>query len=173
MVSLLKALFGDAATADNEFGYPWLPKLDAGKAYSWLDLFDAMYKGSIKGFFAWGMNPACSGANANKTRAGHGEPGLAGERQPLRQRDRLLLEAAPAWTPPRSRPRSSCCRPCVSVEKEGSDQQQRPLDAVALSGAEAPGRKPARTATSSWRWSTSSRSSTRKRAGPSPSPFST
>jgi formate dehydrogenase major subunit len=36
--------------------------------YSWLDLFDAMYDDKIKGFFAWGMNPACSGSNAGKNR---------------------------------------------------------------------------------------------------------
>jgi formate dehydrogenase major subunit len=67
-VSLLKSFFGDEATADNEFGYQWLPKVDDGKAYSWLDLFDEMYKGNFAGFFAWGQNPACSGANANKVR---------------------------------------------------------------------------------------------------------
>ena len=67
-VSLLKSFFGDAATAANQFGYHWLPKVDDGKAYSWLDLFDAMYAGKIKGFFAWGQNPACSGANAGKNR---------------------------------------------------------------------------------------------------------
>ena len=68
MVSFLKSMFGDAATPENEFGYGWLPKLDDGKSYTWLDLFDAMYKKEFKGFFAWGMNPACSGGNANKTR---------------------------------------------------------------------------------------------------------
>ncbi len=67
-VSLLKSFFGEKATADNEFGYNWLPKVDDGKVYSWLDIFDEMYKGTIKGFLAWGQNPACSGANANKTR---------------------------------------------------------------------------------------------------------
>jgi formate dehydrogenase major subunit len=67
-VSLLKAFFGDAATRENQFGYHWLPKVDDGEAYSWFDLFDAMYKGDIKGFFAWGQNPACSGANAAKIR---------------------------------------------------------------------------------------------------------
>ncbi len=66
--SFLKAMFGDAATKENDFGYSWMPKIDDGKAYSWLDLFDEMYKGTIKGFFAWGQNPACSGANANKNR---------------------------------------------------------------------------------------------------------
>ncbi len=67
-VSLLKAFFGDAATKDNQFGYNWLPKVDDGEVYSWFDLFDAMYKGNIKGFFAWGQNPACSGSNASKIR---------------------------------------------------------------------------------------------------------
>jgi len=67
-VSLLKSFFGDKATQRNDFGYDWLPKVDDGKAYSWLDLFDEMYKGTIDGFFAWGQNPACSGANAGKSR---------------------------------------------------------------------------------------------------------
>jgi formate dehydrogenase major subunit len=67
-VSLLKSFFGPSATANNDFGYSWLPKVDDGKAYSWLDIFDEMYNGTIKGFFAWGQNPACSGANSNKTR---------------------------------------------------------------------------------------------------------
>jgi formate dehydrogenase major subunit len=67
-VSFLKSMFGEAASADNDFGYPWMPKVDDGTAYSWLDIFDAMYDGKIKGFFAWGQNPACSGANSAKTR---------------------------------------------------------------------------------------------------------
>jgi len=68
MVSLLKSFFGEKATKKNDFGYNWVPKIDAGKTYSWLDLFDKMYRGSVKGLFAWGMNPACSGANAGKNR---------------------------------------------------------------------------------------------------------
>ncbi len=67
-VSLLKSFFGKNATRENDFGYAWLPKLDDGKAYSWLDLFDAMYRDEFTGFFAWGQNPAGSGANANKNR---------------------------------------------------------------------------------------------------------
>jgi len=70
MVSLLKSYFGDKATKANDFGYNWMPKLDAGVSYSWLDLFDAVYRGEIKGLFAWGQNPAGSGANANKNREG-------------------------------------------------------------------------------------------------------
>jgi formate dehydrogenase major subunit len=66
--SFLTSMFGDKATKANDFGYSWMPKLDDGVNYSWLTLFDAMYNETIKGFFAWGMNPACSGANANKNR---------------------------------------------------------------------------------------------------------
>ena len=69
-VSLMKSFWGDKATKENQFGYEWLPKLDVGQNCSWLNLFDAMYDGKIKGFFAWGQNPACSGANANKVRQG-------------------------------------------------------------------------------------------------------
>ena len=68
ITSYLKAIYGDKATKDNDFGYAWLPKLDEGMNASWLNLFDQMFKGKFEGFFAWGQNPACSGANANKVR---------------------------------------------------------------------------------------------------------
>ena len=68
ITSYLKALYGDKATKSNDFCYSYLPKLDEGMNASWLNLFDSMYKGKFEGFFAWGQNPACSGANANKTR---------------------------------------------------------------------------------------------------------
>ncbi len=68
VASFLKAMFGKAAEKSNDLGYSWMPKLDDGVSYSWLDIFDRMYHGAFKGFFAWGQNPACSGANANKVR---------------------------------------------------------------------------------------------------------
>jgi formate dehydrogenase major subunit len=67
-VSLLKAFYGKNATKANDFGYSWLPKLDDGQNASWLMLFDQMHKGKFSGFFAWGQNPCCSGANSNKVR---------------------------------------------------------------------------------------------------------
>jgi len=67
-VSLLKWMFGENATADNEFGYQWMAKLADSGNYSWLSMFEAMYAGDIKGFFAWGQNPAVGGANANMNR---------------------------------------------------------------------------------------------------------
>jgi formate dehydrogenase major subunit len=67
-VSLLKAHYGDSATKANDFGYPWLPKLDDGQNASWLMIFHEMLQGKFKGFFAWGQNPTCSGSNAGKVR---------------------------------------------------------------------------------------------------------
>ena len=119
MVSLLKAYFGDAATADNEFGYPWMPKLDAGKAYSWLDLFDVMYNGDIKGFFAWGMNPACSGANANKTRAAMKNLDWMVNVN-LFDNETGSFWRGPGMDPAKIKTEVFMLPACVSVEKEGS-----------------------------------------------------
>jgi formate dehydrogenase major subunit len=68
IASFLKSMYGDKATKENDFGYSWLPKLDPTQDASWLNLFDEMYKGTFTGFFAWGMNPACSSAHAGKVR---------------------------------------------------------------------------------------------------------
>lgn len=68
ITSYLKALYGDHANPDNDFGYSWLPKLDEGMNASWLALFARMYQGQFEGFFAWGMNPACSSPGAGKAR---------------------------------------------------------------------------------------------------------
>ncbi len=65
-VSLLKSFFGDKATKENDFGYAWLPKVEPGKTYSWMDIFDEMYAGKIKGFFLVSQNPAGSSPNTNK-----------------------------------------------------------------------------------------------------------
>jgi formate dehydrogenase major subunit len=67
-VSLFKWMYGDNGTPENDFGYQWMPKLADGGNYSWLSLFEAMYADQIKGFFAWGQNPAVGGANANMNR---------------------------------------------------------------------------------------------------------
>jgi len=68
MASLLKSWFGDAATAENEFGYGWLPKVDPHVDYASLYIVDRMYKGHIKGGFVFGHNPAQSMPNTNKVR---------------------------------------------------------------------------------------------------------
>ena len=68
VVSLLKSWFGDAATAENEFGYGWLPRIEPNVEYASLFLFDKMYKGKIKGGFIYGHNPAMSMPNTHKIR---------------------------------------------------------------------------------------------------------
>lgn len=71
MVSLLKEWYGKNATVENDFGYDWMPKLpheyrDASMIPTW----NAMRDGKVKGYFAWGMNPAHFGPNATNIRKG-------------------------------------------------------------------------------------------------------
>ncbi|OGP58930.1 MAG: formate dehydrogenase-N subunit alpha [Deltaproteobacteria bacterium RBG_13_49_15] len=119
MTSLLKSLFGDKATAENDFGYHWLPKIDDGKAYSWLDLFDVMYAGKIKGFFAWGQNPACSGANANKTRKAMAKLDWMVNVN-LFDNETGSFWKGPGMKPAEIKTEVFMLPACVSVEKEGS-----------------------------------------------------
>jgi len=74
MVSLLKSVWGKAATKENDFGYDWLPKTDGN--YSWMYIFDDMYRGSSmraggkepgpEGLLSFGMNPVGLGPNSKK-----------------------------------------------------------------------------------------------------------
>ncbi len=62
IVSQLKAWYGDAATAENDFAYHFLPK-NIGD-HSHIPMFVAMHDGIIKGFMAIGQNPAGSGQHS-------------------------------------------------------------------------------------------------------------
>lgn len=66
IASLLRAHYGMNATLEEAYSY--LPKREDGQDCSWLTLFDNMHKGKFSGFFAWGMNPAASGASSRKVR---------------------------------------------------------------------------------------------------------
>lgn len=63
IVSQLRAWFGDAATAENDYAYDFLPKNIAD--HSHMPMFVAMSEGKMKGFFAMGQNPAVGGQNAS------------------------------------------------------------------------------------------------------------
>jgi formate dehydrogenase major subunit len=63
-VSLLKALYGDAARKDNDWAFHYLPKLE--RKHSWTEIWDDMYRGTIKGMFAFGMNGVAVGPNSQK-----------------------------------------------------------------------------------------------------------
>ena len=115
--SLLRAHYGMNATLEEAYSY--LPKLDDGVDYSWLSLFDQMHKGKFSGFFAWGMNPAGSGANSNKVR------------QALTKLDWMVNvnlfdnETGSFWHAPGTDPKTIKTEvfmlPCAaSLEKEGS-----------------------------------------------------
>jgi len=119
MVSMLKAWYGDAANNDNEFGYQYLPKIQAGGNYSFIALFEAIDKGTIKGLLAWGQNPAVSGPNSNA------------EREALEKLDWLVAvdlwetETASFWKRPGVNPKAIGTEvfllpACASFEKEGS-----------------------------------------------------
>ncbi len=91
MVSLLKAWYGERATAANEWGYQYLPKLNDADDYSYYPMFFKMKDGKIKGLFVMGENFAVGG------------PGARVEREAMRKldwcvvRDPFLIETADFW----------------------------------------------------------------------------
>jgi formate dehydrogenase major subunit len=56
MVSFLKAMWGPAATAENNFAFDYLPKLDV-PAYDVLRAFELMNQGKMTAYFCQGFNP--------------------------------------------------------------------------------------------------------------------
>src|SRR5262249_7038111 len=63
-VSFLKAMYGDAATKNNDWAFQYLPKID--RNYSWSQIWDDMYAGTIKGLLTFGMNGVQIGPNSRK-----------------------------------------------------------------------------------------------------------
>ncbi len=88
-VSLLKAWWGDAATAENDFCFDYLPKItgDHGNNQSVLDMID----GKVRGYFLWGENPAVGTANGRMQRKG-----LA-NLEWLVVRDNVMIDSASFW----------------------------------------------------------------------------
>jgi formate dehydrogenase major subunit len=64
VVSFLKAMYGPAATKENDFAFNYLPKID--RNYSWVNIWNDMYEGKVKGMFAFGMNGVMIGPDSNK-----------------------------------------------------------------------------------------------------------
>ena len=58
LVSYLKSMYGDAATAENDFGYAWHPRIFGD--HSHMPMFVAMDAGKVKGMLCIGQNPATS-----------------------------------------------------------------------------------------------------------------
>ncbi|HYK43427.1 MAG TPA: formate dehydrogenase, partial [Thermoanaerobaculia bacterium] len=66
IVSLLKAWYGDAATAANDYGFDWLPRITGDHSHQgyWLE----MARGAIEGLFVMGQNPAVGAPNSGLER---------------------------------------------------------------------------------------------------------
>jgi formate dehydrogenase major subunit len=89
MVSLLKAWWGDAATADNSYCYDYLPRLT--RSHSTYDTVLAQLDGTCKGYFLFGQNPAVGSANARMQRLGMASLDW------LVVRDLVMIESATWW----------------------------------------------------------------------------
>ena len=89
LVSLLKAWWGDAATADNGFCFDYLPRLTG--SHSSFETVMAQIAGDCKGYFLLGENPAVGSANAKMQRLGMANLDW------LVVRDFQLIESATWW----------------------------------------------------------------------------
>ena len=63
-VSFMKAMYGDAAKKENNWALNYLPKID--RKYSWVEQWDNMFQGKIKGVMSFGMNGVAIGPNSQK-----------------------------------------------------------------------------------------------------------
>jgi formate dehydrogenase major subunit len=88
-VSLLKAWWGDAATAENDFCFGYLPRLTSG--HSNYDTVIKQADGGGEGYFLVGENPAVGTTNSRMNRIG-----LANLKW-LVVRDLYLVESATFW----------------------------------------------------------------------------
>ena len=61
-ISILKAYYGKNATAENDFGYNWVPKLTGN--HSFFEYLYDMADGKMEGMFMMGQNPAVAAANS-------------------------------------------------------------------------------------------------------------
>ncbi|KVS18350.1 Formate dehydrogenase-O major subunit [Burkholderia multivorans] len=64
-VSFMKAWWGDAATAENNWAYDYLPKLD--KQYDLLQTIELMHAGKMNGYICQGFNPLAAAPAKVKT----------------------------------------------------------------------------------------------------------
>jgi len=137
-VSFLKAMFHDKATAENEFGYSWMPKLDDGVHYSLMHLFDKMYEGKIKGLFAVGTDPAVSSPNTNKVRKALEKlDWMVGEN--IFNNETYSFWKGPGVDPKKVKTEVFLLPASASMEKEGSQSNSGRWVQWKYKAAEAPG----------------------------------
>ena len=69
-------MYGPAATKENDWAFNYLPKID--RNYSWVNIWNDMYEGKVKGIFAFGMNGVMIGPDSAEEHRGPEESRLAG-----------------------------------------------------------------------------------------------
>ncbi len=89
LASLLKAWWGEAATAENDFCYDYLPRLTG--SHSTYETVLAQLDGTCRGYFLFGQNPAVGSANARMQRLGMAKLDW------LVVRDMVMIESATWW----------------------------------------------------------------------------
>ncbi len=137
-VSFLKSMWDNKATKENEFGYNWLPKLDDGKAYSTMHMFDAMYAGKVKGYFCVGADTAVSTPNSNKVRkAMENLDWLVGEN--IFNNETYEFWRGPGVDPKKIKTECFLLPASASMEKEGSQSNSGRWVQWKYKAAEAPG----------------------------------
>lgn len=88
-VSLLKSYFGENATAENNFGYDWLPRID--RPLGTYQTVMAMLRDEVDGYFIFGQNPAVGSAHGRMQRLG------MSHLKWLVVRDMQMIESATFW----------------------------------------------------------------------------
>ena len=102
MVSYLKSMYGDAATAENDFGYDWHPRIIGD--HSHMPMMVDMADGKVKGMFAMGQNPASAVRTRGLQRTALAKLDWLVVKRQLRDRDgRLLVRRAGGHERRRSR----------------------------------------------------------------------
>ena len=64
-VSFMKSMWGEHATAQNGWGYDWLPKLDIAQ-YDAMKMFEKLNNGEVNVYFCQGFNPILAFPNRGK-----------------------------------------------------------------------------------------------------------
>jgi formate dehydrogenase major subunit len=142
MVSLLKAWYGDAATAETDFCYDLMPKIEAD--YSFQNMLLMMKDGVIKGLFCMGMNPAVGGQNAVLAREALANLDWMVIRDPYEVETAAFWYDAPEVKQGRVRPDQIKTEifllpPAVTPEKDGSYTNTQRLVQWHEKAAEPPG----------------------------------
>ena len=88
-ISLLKAYYGKNATAENDFGYGWVPKIIGN--HSFFEYLYDMLDGKMEGMFVMGQNPAVAAPNSRLQRK------ALSKLKWLIVREMVEIEAATFW----------------------------------------------------------------------------